>query len=493
MPRSCRHLCRLLPLLVAFAVQYGCAVNPVSGQSDFVLMSEEQEVALGRKEHPNILKQYQKYSHAELQAYIEQVGQPLAASSHRPGLVYRFTLLDSPEVNAFALPGGYVYITRGLLAYLNSEAELAAVLGHEIGHVTARHGVRQYSAAMATSLGVGLGSIFVPELRSQGAQDLMNVLGSALLRGYGRDHELEADRLGAEYLARTGYDPQAMIQVIKVLKHQELFEQQLAKEENREPRVYHGVFSSHPDNDQRLHEVVGAANAFKGAAITRSNGREQFVRRMEGVVFGPSAREGVLRGQAFFHGELNIGVRFPDLWRVDNLPDRLQASAPQQAAILQLSLEELGKQQTPETFLKQKFKTDTLSGGEVLKIDGIQGYTGVTSLNTSLGKRDARVAAVFHNKQVYLFVGVSKEAEALKRFESEMLATIRSFHILQEAERKLAEPLHIHVITAKAGATFRELATQAKLQHHAEEQLRLLNDRYPKGEPHTGELIKIIQ
>jgi predicted Zn-dependent protease len=480
----------LAGLLSALA---GCAVNPVSGQSDFMLMSQEQEISLGREEHPNILKQYGKYGHVELQAYVEMVGQRLAAVSHRSDLSYHFTLLDSPEVNAFALPGGYVYITRGLLSYLNSEAEMAAVLGHEIGHVTARHGARQYSAAMATGLGVTLGSILVPELRQQSAQDLLNVLGTALLRGYGREHELEADRLGAEYLARSGYDPQAMIQVIRVLKNQEQFELQLAREENREPRIYHGVFSTHPDNDQRLHEVVGAAGKVPPAGAVRTVERGPFLARLQGLIFGPGAHEGVVRGQEFYHRDLDIGARYPAGWRVDNLSDRILATAPQQAAMLQTEVEVLKQALAPEPYLAQRFKGGTLTDGAALSGQPLPGYSARILLNTALGRREARVIAVARGLQMYLFIGVTHDADAGSRFDGDFLATARSLHALTTAERELAEPLRLAVIKAAAGATFSQLAGDSRIPHHAEEQLRLLNDRYPQGEPQAGEAIKVVR
>ncbi|NCP80514.1 MAG: M48 family metalloprotease, partial [Gallionella sp.] len=243
-----RPLSLLIALTVALTLA-GCAANPVSGKQDFVMMSEAQEIALGRSADAEVRKQYSVYQNPELQSYVNGVGQALASRSHRSNLNYHFTVVDSAEINAFALPGGYVYITRGIMAYLNSEAEMAAVIGHEIGHVTARHGVRQQSAAQATSLGITLASIFVPELNSRAGQDLSNLLGGALLSGYGRDHELESDRLGAQYLARTEYDPQAMIRVVGVLKNQELFDAEIAKQEGREPRRYHGTFATHPDND----------------------------------------------------------------------------------------------------------------------------------------------------------------------------------------------------------------------------------------------------
>src|SRR5688500_13212218 len=248
----------------------GCAVNPVTGKQNFTVMSEADEMRKGQQAAAEIGKAYDVYDDLPaLQAYVNEIGQNLAKKSHRPQLDYHFTVVDSPQVNAFALPGGYIYVTRGILAYLNSEAELAAVLAHEIGHVTARHSVRQYSAATAANVAAAVGglaaALFMPQLGgqlAQGIQSLLGITGTALVSGYGRSHELEADRLGAEYLARSGYDPQAMIKVIGVLKNQELFDIEVAGQEGREPRRYHGLFATHPDNDTRLQAVVGEAELY---------------------------------------------------------------------------------------------------------------------------------------------------------------------------------------------------------------------------------------
>jgi predicted Zn-dependent protease len=225
------HLVRYAALLAGLLLLAACATNPVTGNNDFVLMSEEQEISLGRQANARILKETPVYENPELEKLVQQVGEELASHSHRPELFYRFTVLDSTAINAFALPGGYIYITRGLLAYLNSEAELAAVLGHEIGHVTARHSVRQQSTAAVTGI---LGAVVAASTGVQGVDTLTDMAGTAIVRGYGRDHELEADRLGAEYLAKSGYDPNAMLEVVGILKNQEAFEIMVAKEEDRD-------------------------------------------------------------------------------------------------------------------------------------------------------------------------------------------------------------------------------------------------------------------
>ena len=291
----------------------GCAVNPVTGKQNFTLMTEAEEIRKGEKAAAEVPATYGIYDELPaLQDYVNEIGQKLAKNSHRPQLNYHFTVVDSPQVNAFALPGGYIYVTRGILAYLNSEAELAAVLAHELGHVTARHSVRQYSAATAANVAATVGGIvagiFVPQLggtAAQGVQSLLGLTGNVLLSGYGRSHELEADRLGAEYLARSGYDPQAMIKVIRVLKNQELFDIAAAQDEGREPRRYHGLFSTHPDNDTRLQEVVGEAQQY-AQPVPVDDRRAEFLRRTAGMAFGDGVNQGIVRRNTFDHREMGF-------------------------------------------------------------------------------------------------------------------------------------------------------------------------------------------
>ena len=239
-------------LLILYLIISGCSVNPVTGKQDFVVISENQEIAMGKRYHSQVLQQTPPYEDLELQTYVQRIGDSLSANSHRPNLFYRFTVLDSQDINAFALPGGYIYINRGLMAYLSSEEELAAVLGHEIGHVTARHSVKQYSQSQI--LGILSTAIEINQGRSAG--NLANLASGALLSGYGREMELEADDLGAQYIFQEGYSPQGMYDVLSVLKDQEIYSKALAKKRGQEPRSYHGVFASHPSNDKRLQEVL---------------------------------------------------------------------------------------------------------------------------------------------------------------------------------------------------------------------------------------------
>ena len=308
----------------------GCAVNPVTGKQDFVVLSEEQEIQMGREYNAQILRQYQIYEDEKIQNYVQSIGESLAKKSHRPNLIYRFTVLDSPEINAFALPGGYIYINRGLMAYMSSEEELAAVLGHEIGHVTARHSVRQYSQAQL--MGVLSAAIEINSGRTAG--DLANLASGALLSGYGREMELEADDLGAQYIYQDGYSPQGMYDVLAVLKDQEIYSKKVAKQRGIEPRNYHGVFASHPSNDKRLQEILDnvSQNFVKGTNKSKSN----YLAMIEGMVFGDSQQAGVTRGNEFFHGPLNLYLSSPENWEIINNANSLVFKAPFGEATLQV-------------------------------------------------------------------------------------------------------------------------------------------------------------
>jgi len=480
--------CYALLALILLSGLSSCATNPVTGKQDFVLMSETEEISLGRKYHQQILKEMPPYPDRSLGAYIDQVGQRMARVSDRSQLRFHFTLLDSTQVNAFALPGGYIYLTRGLLAYLNSEAELAAVLGHEIGHVTARHSVRQQSAATVTGLA---GAILQAATGVRGSNDLFSVVGKAVLSGYGREHELESDRLGARYLARAGYDPQAMIEVIGVLKNQELFEKQRAREEGREPRAYHGVFASHPRNDRRLQEVVGEAAHLKVRGRIPPV-RTDFLAMLDGLAFGDSEASGIVLKGRFLHKPLDFGLNFPDDWTLENHPDRLIALAPGQKAYLEVRVDTLEKTLPPRRYLQQKgFRT--IQNGRALTIAGRQAYSATTPLRTKPGNRTARLVVIYDGRQAYLFVGLSRNNADQSRYDRDFLRIAHSYHKLSAREKTLASGLHLRLIRAVPGMRFATLAKDSPIPKYAEAQLRLLNDLYPDGEPRPGQRVKIVR
>jgi len=484
-----KNICYSLLLLIFINIS-GCAVNPATGGQDLVLMSEQDEIALGRNTHKEILQQYSVYENPGLQAYVSSVGEELAKNSHRNNLIYRFTIIDSKDINAFALPGGYIYITRGLMAYLNSEAELAAVLGHEIGHVTARHSVRQYSAAQLTSIGAALGSIFIPGMNQVGSQ-LLQVLGSALLRGYGREHELEADKLGAEYVAKTNYDAGAMLDVIRVLKNQEIFGNQRAKSEGREVQNYHGLFSTHPDNDTRLQEVISHAEKYQNKAGTKK-GEKTYVKRIDGLIFGDNPEQGITRDNNFYHEMLNFSLTFPSNWNITNLPEKLIITAPQGVATQQMLLQDINKRISPKEFMIQRLGLKDLRNDKQLDINGLQAHTGIATINTGGGQRAARITVIYFNNQAYILLGVTKDPKAMSHYDAAFMQTARSFHRMTDNERALATPLRLKTIKSTPEMNFKSLAEQSPLEKYQEEQLRLLNGLYPQGKANSKSLLKII-
>ena len=486
------HLHLLQPVLLLLTLGpllSACATNPVTGYSDFVLMSEEDEIRLGQKYSAEIMQEMSAYKDPALEEMVQRVGKQLASHSHRPGLDYQFTIVDSSSVNAFALPGGYIFITRGMLAYLNSEAELAAVLGHEIGHVTARHSVRQQSTATVTGI---LGVVVAASTGIDGVDSLTNMASTAVVRGYGREHELEADRLGAEYLAKSGYDPEAMLEVVGVLKDQEAFDIAVARQEGREPNVYHGLFSTHPDNDARFREVVNAANKYKSGNTPRI-GRDGFLLRLDGLAFGDSEAEGIVRDNRFYHKDLDFSLTFPEDWRIENQTDRIIATPESEDGVIQLTVADIPHGVSAEQFVKQHMQLDRPRLGKKFSAGKLQGYTAVANGSTPFGTQRVRYVVVYRKGSAYIIAGAAAGKNKGKAYDEATLATASSLHALSAAGKKLATGMKLDIIRITRGMTWSELAQHSPITDYPEEQLRLLNDQYPDGEPEPPGMLKIVR
>ena len=491
--KSCSRKIHYLALILSSLALFlsACATNPATGGRDFVTMSEDGEIAQGRKYHPQVMQQYKEYDNPELQALVKDVGTRLAETSERNHLIFRFTLLDSDQVNAFALPGGYIYITRGLLAYLNSEAELAGVLGHEIGHVTARHSVRQQSGSTLAGLA---GMAVAMKTGSRSAYDLTSLLGSALISGYGRKMELEADSLGARYLAKNAYTPQALIDVISVLKDQELYDKERAKLEEREPRTYHGVFASHPRNDTRLREAIEAAKDIDAEApqVSQSD-REGFINKLDQMVFDKPAREGITRNNSFYHEELDIAFDFPNNWRVENQPNYVDLYSSGNSALMRIETTDLNKKISPKEFLLERLNVKKMSDDESLSINGMPAHTALGRGTTPYGTRTIRYTAIFHGQQAYIFKATAKDKNAHADFDADFLGTVKSFRRLSAEDKINAQPQRIQLHRVQEGETIESLSENSPIPVYAAQQTRLLNALYPDKQPEVGQLIKLVR
>ena len=465
-----------------------CAQNPVSKRYNFVLMDENSEIEIGRTNHPKIIKQYGLYQDSSLQHYVQTVGNKLAAVSHRQQLIYRFTVLDSPVINAFALPGGYIYITRGLMAYLNSEAELAAVLGHEIAHVTARHAVQQQTMARAANIGYTLGSIFFPQLRVTGSQQIFNLFGGVLLSGYGREHELEADGLSAQYLARAGYETKAMIDVISVLKNQATFAAAQAKKQGRKVQGYHGLFASHPDHDTRLQQVVKQADQFSHAKKSLVL-RDTYLNQINGLTFGDSQAQGIRSGRYFYHLPLGFALAFPAHWQINHHASRVQAVSMGGKATIEMGNMDRNHKLSPQAFIKKRLKINKLKAGKALSSNGLDGYTGLFKHKA----RQARVAVLYLDQQAFVFFAKTKENKIFDQFDPDFLATINSLHQLRNEEMALAEELKINIVTTTPNDRYENWAKTSRISNNPLMTLKLLNGDYPDGKLQAGKLAKQIR
>ncbi len=472
-------------LLVSLAIN-GCAVNPATGGLNPVLMSENREIKMGEKLHKEITEKMVIYEDPEIATYVDTVGQRVAKAGHRSHLTYHFTVIDSPDINAFALPGGYIYINRGLLAYLNSEAQLAAVLGHEIGHVTARHSVRQHSAGTAANV---LSAILTVGTGSSAVGDLTNVAGAALLSGYGREHELEADSLGAEYLYKSNYDPEAMVEVIGVLKDQEQFSKRKAQEEGTKVKSYHGLFSSHPRNDTRLQEVI--AKAGKLSESPKKGFTGTFRQRIDGIEFGDSSKQGVRRGSRFYHKGMGFTLAFPSSWKMQNSPNALVAYPTKQDGFLQMQVQGDLADLTPEQFIKERLKIEKLNDGKLIEQNGLLGFTGTVPATEKRGT--VRIAVIYHKNQAFYFSGVNRKPKGSLNYDPFFMAAINSFRPMKPEEFRKAAGQKIKYIQVPPNTSYASLAQNSKIEKYAEEQLRLLNGDYPRGEPTTGRWIKIVE
>lgn len=487
-------------LAVSLLGACGTAVmNPVTGQTEMSAMSEEQEIAEGKKGHEQVLKEYSVYKDQKVQDYVNALGQRLAAQSHRANLEWHFTVLDSPEINAFALPGGYVYVTRGIMAYMESEADLAGVMGHEIGHVTARHGAQRATSQQHAGIGVLAASILGAVLESQGvggagqaASQVSQNLAAGYIASYGRDQELQADGLGAEYLARNHYNPHNMVNVILVLKNQERFAADQAKAEGKPAPTGGGWLASHPSNDQRLQQITATADQYSTTTQYVDEGRARYQQVIAGLAFGESADQGLVRGRNFYHAGLGIALTAPDKWTVRNSNEQVALVNPAgDAALLLRSVPtQLGK--THAEVIRNGFKP-TQGNSEATNLNGLSATRFKGARQDAQGQSQSLDFTVVSGPQDHLYVlqPVAKDAATLAANRAALRDAEAGFRALTAQDRAAAKPWRIQLQPYPKGG-FAELAKRSTLPR-AEQQLRLINGLYTGGEPKPGQMVKVVE
>jgi predicted Zn-dependent protease len=473
--------------LVACAVfASACATNPVSGKKQVSLLSEAEEQAIGQQQDAEIRSQMGVYDDRGLEQYVNEIGQELARHSHRPNLPWTFTIVDSPVINAFALPGGYVYITRGILAYLDDESELAGVLGHEIGHVTARHAAQAYTRQAEANIGLTILSIFVPGTRpfaDLGASGL-----SVLFLRNGREAELEADRLGVEYGSGAGYDPAGVPRFLATL----------ARVDALSDRGMPNWLSTHPDPGARVTRAEPVAGKFASPDATKVN-RDRYLDRIRGLEFGDSPKDGIVRGSEFLHPLLRIGVKFPDGWELTNGSTAVLAQEPGTKHFMvlqeveQAPLLRQGGRTIADTAVEAMRKAGySVVDGSMQTINGNPAHVGVyRGTAKDVGKVMMRAAHISVGRQMYVVAGFAPETE-FDLVDRDFAPALQTFRQLSQQEASNIRPNRLDFYTVQQGDSWQSIAVRHGHSIVNAATLAIMNDHEVSAQPQPGDRIKII-
>ncbi len=474
-------------LLVILLFIPSCATNPVTGRRQLVLMSERQEIQMGANYDPQIISTFGEYEHHELMAFIEEKGREMGKISHRPELEYHFRILDSPVINAFAVPGGYIYFTRGILAHFNSEAELIGVLGHEMGHITARHTVsRQARQQLAQVLLIG-GMVAFEEFRQYGAYAMQGM--QLLFLKYSRDDERESDQLGVEYAAKLGYDSQKFAEFFQLLVRMNL-----ASEHAGIPTL----LSTHPDPGDRYNTVTGLARQWKDSLDFPEwkVNAENYLQMLDGMIYGDDPRQGYVDNNTFYHPELLFQFPFPSGWRLENSPLQVKISPPNgDALIIFTFVEGPSLEQAARKNLGQ-LDLDVLSE-RTTKINGMPALvtrSSQVSQNQQTGQQQTlSVLSTFidDNGSYYVFHGVSLQEHFdghVPGFET----TMNGFAKLTDRSKIEVYPRRIQIERVPRSASLADAFSQMGIRQADMEELAFLNNKQLSDRVETGQLLKVV-
>jgi len=477
MDRRCRHTISLaLALAVASATLPGCATNPVTGHHELSLVSPQQEMQIGKEGYPAVLAEYGAYGDPRLAAYVDTIGHRVARVSHMPDLDWHFTLLDDPTVNAFAMPGGYIYITRGILAHLNSEAQLAGVLGHEIGHVTARHSAAQITKQQIYGLGLGLATAFSPTLQRYSGP-AQQALGLLFLK-YSRDNETQADELGVMYATKAGYDPHEIPLTYVMLRR-------VGEQGGQRMPAF---LSTHPDpgdREVRTTELARAASAGKTGLVVRNR---DYVKRLDGVVFGPDPRQGYFEGTRFIQPDLAFEITFPSGWQTQNTKSAVAAAAPDKSGAMQLSLAQ-DKSGDPVRHVQELATSGKIASfdGKKLDYNGMPAWAGHVIVKGSDGQPVPLAAAfVADGESMYQMLGQAANDE------TPIFTAMASFKKVKDAALTSVQPARVKVLTVPKTQPFSALVQAQGAQAIDVNAESILNNVDPDAPVAEGTMVKIV-
>jgi len=468
-------------LAVLFAFASSCAINPVTGKKQVVLMSEAQEIAIGQQSDPEITAFFGVYDDPELQQFITKKGLEMAGVSHRPKLDYQFKIVDSPVINAFAVPGGFVYFTRGIMAHFNNEAEFAGVLGHEIGHITARHSVAQQRNQMLGQLGMIAGMVFVPEL-AQFAEPLSQGMQLALL-SFGRDAERQSDELGVEYSSRIGYDASEMAGFFNTLERQSA--QQVASEVPE-------FLSTHPSPGERNVTVAKLAEQWK-AKLKLTNpevNRNSYLKLIDGMVIGEDPKQGFVENNIFYHPVLKFQFTTPTGWNFQNTPQQVQMGPQAGDALLSFSFAGTGTMEEIAQKILEQFQLELVESKKET-INGLPAFLMIADQKQEQGTIRVLSTLIEFGGNTYHILGVTALGN-FALYQPVFLSTARNFKELKDSEKLGRKPDVVRIQTVPQRMTLQAAFQSFKMPQERFEELAILNGLLLTDQIEKGTLIKVI-
>ena len=479
MTRRLALISLLVPTLAMGSGVGSCARNPVTGKSELSLVSESQEIQMGQQGAKEVAQTIGLYNDAKVQSYVAEIGKRMAAESERPNLPWEFHVVDDASVNAFAIPGGFIYVTRGLMSTINTEAELATVVGHEIAHVTNRHSVQQMSKAQLAQLGLGIGSILSSDIAKFG--QLAGAGLSLLFLKYSRDAENQADQGGFRYALGQNYDVREMPKVFETL--------------DRISQTAGGGklpewLATHPDPGNRIERIEKMLDTVPLDQRKLIVDREDYLRHVQGMSFGEDPRQGYFEGNAFYHPGMRFQLRFPEQWKKQNLPQAVVAVSPSEDAIIQLAL---AGQAAPEQAARQFLSQEGVQAGNGSRtnINGLPAASSYFQAQTQQGQIEGLVSFISYGGQTFGLMGYTP-AGKLSSYDQVFQGTIRSFSELRDPSKINVQPARVELVRVPRQMTLEQFNAQYPSSAPIE-QLAIINElEGPEAVIPAGQMVKRV-
>ncbi len=471
---------RLLSLLAIFTATFlfSCVRNPVTGKKEFSLLTEKDEKAMGLAYDPQVISEFGLYDDKTLQDFITDKGNKMAGISHRPTLGFQFRILDSPVVNAFAVPGGYVYFTRGIMAHFNNEAEFAGVLGHEIGHVTARHSAKQYTSTMLAQLGLVLGMVISEDFRQY--SDLAGLGLNLLFLQFSRNHESQSDKLGVEYSTKVGYDAHEMAN----------FFQTIQRLQGQSGGGIPTILSTHPDPGNRYERVHELATKQQGATPNKNLkvNRDSYLKMIDGIIYGEDPAQGYVEGNNFYHPVMKFQFDIPSGWQTVNTPSQLQIAEKNGKAVIVMTL---SPEKTLNAAKNQAVQQDSLKviSSNNVTVNGNSAIELTADLNAQVR---LMMYLIQYNGNIYKLTGLA-ETPNFNAFQPNFLKSFKSFKALTDASKINVKPERIKIKTVAKDGTLQETLKSFNMPQNRMEELSILNGMKLTDKVKKGTLIKTIE